>query len=167
MFRTLYEHVACAAATKAQINIAVFFALIQRESGWNPQASGDGSYGIAQISPVSHPGVNVWNPIDSLFYSAQLLRNYLDVYAQKENPYHYALSAYNVGNTKVKNWDSIPKWEMDAYVNPILSSANTQYPNCTIEVTPTPDPEMIVQPQETPHPLLLLSFLVAVIIRKF
>lgn len=167
MFRELYEHVACAAAEKAQISAAVFFSLIQKESEWNPKASGSGSYGIAQINPVSHPGVDVWNPVESLFYAAKLLRNYLNIYADRTNPYEYALSAYNVGNTTVMNWKSIPQWEMNAYVNPILMNSLNEASACvTVIATPTPAPFMTT-PQETPQPELLLTFLLAAVLRNF
>lgn len=167
MFRELYEHVACAAAQKAEISASVFFALIQKESRWDAKASGSGSYGIAQISPVSHPGVDVWNPVESLFYAAQLLRNYLNIYADRTNPYEYALSAYNVGNTTVMNWTSIPEWEMNAYVKPILMNSLNETSACVTGVaTSTPVPVMTT-PQETPQPELLLTFLLAAVLRNF
>ncbi|NBV37626.1 MAG: lytic transglycosylase domain-containing protein [Bacteroidetes bacterium] len=167
MFRELYEQVACAATEKAQISAAIFFSLIQKESGWNPKSSGSGSYGIAQINPVSHPAVDVWNPVDSLFYAAQLLRNYLNIYANKHNPYEYALSAYNVGNTTVNNWKIIPQWELDSYVNPILLNSLNEASAC-VTATPTPTlPPSITQHQETPQPELLLVFLLSALLRNF
>jgi hypothetical protein len=38
-------------------------SIIERESGWNPQAVNDngGAYGIPQILPSAHPGLNLQN----------------------------------------------------------------------------------------------------------
>jgi len=76
-----------------------------QESRYNPQASNpSGAKGIMQIIPRWHPNVDVWDPIDSIFYGAGYLReNY-----NRFNDWAKALAAYNWGpgnvNKAIRNY---------------------------------------------------------------
>lgn len=93
------------AAEEAGYNPDYFERQIQQESGFNPEAHNEGSNasGIAQIIPKWHPGVDVWNPYESLTYAAQLMRSYYN----KFGSYPKALAAYNWGSGNVGGgyWD--------------------------------------------------------------
>lgn len=68
----------------------------QAESNYNPQAvSNAGAIGIMQIIPRWHPGVNAWDPIESIQYAGRLLRQYYDQFGS----WAEALAAYNWGPT--------------------------------------------------------------------
>ena len=155
--------VAKEAAERANIDVGIFFSLIGYESKWNPQAvSGDGAIGIAQIMPMFHPAVNPRNANDSLFYAARLLRNFLD---QHNNSYEFALAAYNAGGPTVAGWLTIPQWQLDRYVNPILNQAKLIHsdPEFILMLNPPADetvtlPELPVVATPTPTSIATVSF---------
>lgn len=169
-YRVVYEPLAREAARLCGVDEYIFLALITRESSWNPNViSGDGATGIAQIMPWAHPGVNPRNPEESLRYSAQLLRNYLDRHG---NDYRWALAAYNVGGPTVASWTSVPQWELDRYVMPILNLADTYR---IAEATPvavqsvviaTQGPTYFDTPEPTPTPLFFGAIFLALLLRK-
>lgn len=87
----------------------IFVRQIDVESGFNPDAlSPAGASGIAQIVPRWHPGVDVWNPWDSLAYAARLMRSHLDAYG---GSYELALAAYNAGPGNVAKYGGVPPFE--------------------------------------------------------
>lgn len=72
----------------------LFTNLISTESGWNPYAVGAaGEQGIAQLMPGTAPGINRFDPFQSLAFSAQLLRSYFDRFGS----WDMAVAAYNAG----------------------------------------------------------------------
>lgn len=154
--------VAKEAAERANIDVGIFFSLIGYESKWNPRAvSGDGAIGIAQIMPMFHPAVNPRNANDSLFYASRLLRNFLD---QHNDSYEFALAAYNVGGPTVAGWLTIPQWELDRYVNPILNQAKLirSDPEFILMLNPPAEetvthPELPVVATPTPTPIATVS----------
>ena len=75
-----------------------------------------GATGLMQIIPKWHPGVNVNNPYDSIFYSASLMRKYYDEFDSWEK----ALAAYNWGETNLRTHgiDNAPV-ETQKYVSDI------------------------------------------------
>jgi len=120
--RDLYEPVARDAASLAGIDGAVFVCLIAAESGFDPAAlSPAGAQGIAQLMPGFHPGVNPWNPTESLHYAARLLRGYLTEFGAD---YRLGIAAYNAGPTAVRAYGGIPPFpETQALVASVLSCA--------------------------------------------
>jgi len=71
-----------------------------QESRYNPNAiSTRGAIGIMQIIPRWHPGVNVANPVDSIFYAGALMRKYYNEF----KTWPAAIAAYNWGETNVRN----------------------------------------------------------------
>jgi len=118
--RDAWEPVAREIAQQIGVDADVFAALINLESGFNPDALGDdGSKGIAQIQPIFH-AVNVWDPYASLWYSARLLRSYLDQFGR----YDLALAAYNAGAPTVASLGRLPlNGRTELFVARILSDA--------------------------------------------
>ena len=106
-------------ADEAGIDPDLFVRQIDVESGFNPNAgSSAGAQGIAQIVPRWHPGVNTWDPWESLHYAANLMRSHLDTYA---DDYTMALVRYNGGGGAVQAWrDGEAYEESKKYVRLIL-----------------------------------------------
>ncbi len=74
--------------------------LAKQESDYNINAiSSAGAKGLMQIIPRWHPGVNVNDPIESIFYAGALMRKYFNEFGTWEK----ALAAYNWGETNVRN----------------------------------------------------------------
>ena len=130
--RNAWEPIAREIAQQVGIDGDVFSSLINVESGFNPNALGDdGSSGIAQIQPSFH-AVNVWDPYASLWYSARLLRSYVDAFGR----YDLALAAYNVGSPTIASLGRIPlNGRTELFVARILSDAIGMR---TITTSPTP-----------------------------
>jgi soluble lytic murein transglycosylase-like protein len=112
-----YRELTRQAALQAHIDPDIFERQIKRESGFDPTAQNkiSGASGIAQIIPKWHPGVDVWNPWESLLYAANLVKSYLNKYGN----YDSALRAYNAGPNG--NWDNP---ETNAYVSAILGNVS-------------------------------------------
>lgn len=71
-----------------------------QESSYNPNARGtSGEVGIMQITPRWHPGVNAYDPQESIFYAGTLIRKYFNEFGSWEK----AIAAYNWGETNVRN----------------------------------------------------------------
>ena len=172
-YRTMYEPMAREAARLAGIDENVFVALIHHESGWNPQAiSADGAVGIAQIIPWAHPDTNPRNPEMSLRDAASWIRKYRD---NHDGSYEWALFCYNAGAPFAESHAFVPQWELDRYVNPILSMAEklhqaqqTATPEVQMLVgTPTPVPAHVSTPTPTPPGMLVfLAIAVSLLFRK-
>jgi len=130
--RNAWEPIAREIAQQVGIDGDVFSSLINVESGFNPNALGDdGSSGIAQIQPSFH-AVNVWDPYASLWYSARLLRSYVEAFGR----YDLALAAYNVGSPTIASLGRVPlNGRTELFVARILSDAIGMR---TITTSPTP-----------------------------
>jgi len=118
--RRRWEPIAVQAANSAGVDPALFVAMIEVESGFDPDAqSGAGAIGIAQIVPRWHPGVDVRDPYASLQYAARLLSSHLQTFGSER----LALAAYNAGAGAVHSvGDQVPdNGETPRYVEKILS----------------------------------------------
>jgi hypothetical protein len=100
-----YRAYAFNAAVQNGLNPPDYFVnQINQESGFNPNAynAGSDASGIAQIVPRWHPGVDVWNPYQSLDYAAKLVAENIATYGS----WSKALIAYNWGPGNMANdWD--------------------------------------------------------------
>lgn len=114
-----------AAAEKNGVPPALFQALVQQESAWNPQAvSHAGAKGLCQLMDDTARGLGVTDPFDpqqSLDGGARYLRQMLDKFGG--NP-ATALAAYNAGPGFVSRHNPA-QWpsETKGYVRTILSNS--------------------------------------------
>jgi Transglycosylase SLT domain len=131
-----YRQYAQQMAQQASVDMGIFVAQIQQESGFNPNAqSSAGAIGIAQFMPATAAGIglNPWDPLASLKAAAQLDRQNLTKY---QGDWAKTLAAYNAGGGAVdsavsrygSNWLSHMPSETQNYVSTILgnSSSNNQ-----------------------------------------
>jgi cell wall-associated NlpC family hydrolase len=111
------------AASKYHLPASLLAAVVQHESGFNPNAvSSAGAEGIAQFMPstASGMGVNPFDPTEAINGAAELLSSY----ASRFGSYSDALAAYNAGPGAVEEYGGIPPYaETQAYVPAVLSSA--------------------------------------------
>ena len=111
------------AASANGIPSSLLAALVQQESGFNPNAvSSAGAEGIAQFMPSTAAGLGVdpYNPTSAINGAAQMLGSY----TRQFGSYSDALAAYNAGSSAVEQYGGIPPYsETEAYVPAVLSLA--------------------------------------------
>lgn len=121
-YRGEYLTLARAAAVRHGIPEDLFLRLVQKESGWNPQAvSSKGATGLAQLMPdtAARLGVDATDPADNLNGGARYLRMMYDRYGS----WRLALAAYNAGPGAVDDAGGVPNYtETLDYVAVILGS---------------------------------------------
>ena len=107
------------------VNENIFLRLIQKESGWNPQArSGAGAEGLGQLMPPTAKGLGVSNPFDPVQNLTGSAR-YLGQQLKRFGSYEKALAAYNAGPGNVERYGGIPPFkETQNYVKTILGGAS-------------------------------------------
>lgn len=125
-----YASLADSYARRYGLDPALYRALIQQESGWNPRArSEDGAYGLTQAMPdtARQPGYGVaplrdpGRPDEQLRFGAEYLRAMLDEFG---GDVVKALAAYNAGAGAVQKYGGVPPYdETQGYVRAILSNA--------------------------------------------
>lgn len=111
------------------VNEDIFLKLIQKESGWNPQAqSSAGAMGLVQLMPGTARGLGVSNPFDPV-QSITGGARYLSQQLKRFGSYDKALAAYNAGPGNVERYGGIPPFkETQNYVRTILGSSNVATP---------------------------------------
>lgn len=113
------------AATRYDLDPALFRALVGQESGWDPMSkSGKGAQGLCQLMPDTAREMGVtdaYDPAQSLDGGARYLRRMLDMSGGDSAR---ALAAYNAGFGRV-NGRAMGEWpaETRAYVTRILAHA--------------------------------------------
>lgn len=121
-YRGFYLETARTAARKHGIPEDLFLRLVQRESGWNPNAlSHKGATGLAQLMPATarRLGVDITDPYDNLDGGARYLRMMYDRFGD----WRLALAAYNAGPEAVTRHGGVPPYaETEGYVLAILGS---------------------------------------------
>lgn len=119
-YRGEYLAVARAAARKHGVPEDLFLRLVQRESGWNPQAvSVKGATGLAQLMPDTATllGVDIADPRQNIEGGARYLKRMY----QKFGDWRLALAAYNAGPGAVETHKGVPPYaETQDYVLAIL-----------------------------------------------
>ena len=120
--RATWEPIARQAADAAGFDPDIFAAVIDHESGFDPEAvSHAGAIGIAQIVPRWHPNVDPRDPVASLHYSANLLAAYRAEFGSDT----LALAAYNAGPSLIREIRTVPDYpETVAYIRGITDDAN-------------------------------------------
>nr|WP_233141370.1 lytic transglycosylase domain-containing protein [Haematobacter missouriensis] len=121
-YKGQYLAVARGAARKHNVPEELFLRLVQRESGWNPQAvSHKGATGLAQLMPDTAVllGVDVNDPHQNLEGGARYLRRMFERFGD----WRLALAAYNAGPGAVEQHGGVPPYqETQSYVVAILGN---------------------------------------------
>jgi hypothetical protein len=98
-----YKELIAQAAKQHGVRPELLAALLNQESGFNPQArSGVGAQGIAQFMPgtAKGMGVNPWDPKSAIPGAAQYLHNSIKKFGSED----YALASYNGGGGAVDHF---------------------------------------------------------------
>lgn len=121
------------------VNEDIFLKLVQKESGWNPQAkSSAGAMGLVQLMPGTAQGLGVSNPYDPV-QSLTGGARYLSQQLKRFGSYDKALAAYNAGPGNVERYGGIPPFkETQNYVKNILGGANMSAPKPVAQTQEAP-----------------------------
>ena len=121
-YRGIYMDMAREAAMRHGVPVDLFLRLVERESGWDPDAvSPKGAVGLAQLMPdtARRLGVDPQDPAQNLDGGAR----YLARLHRRFRSWPLALAAYNAGPDAVAAYDGIPPYEETrAYVRAIWGS---------------------------------------------
>ncbi len=118
-----FEHLIAAASSKYGVSASLIRAVIQAESGYNPQAvSRAGAGGLMQLMPATAKSLKVadrFDPSQNVDGGVRYLKFLLDTF---KGDVSLALAAYNAGLSKVAKYGGIPPFEETrVYVSRVLS----------------------------------------------
>jgi soluble lytic murein transglycosylase-like protein len=118
-----FEHLIAASSAKYGVSPSLIRAVIQAESGYNPQAvSRAGAGGLMQLMPGTARHLKVadrFDPGQNVDGGVRYLKFLLDTF---QGDVSLALAAYNAGLSKVARYGGIPPYEETrTYVSRVLS----------------------------------------------
>ena len=118
-----FEHLIASASAKYGVSASLIRAVIQAESGYNPQAvSRAGAGGLMQLMPGTAKHLKVadrFDPHQNVDGGVRYLKFLLDTF---KGDVSLALAAYNAGLSKVAKYGGIPPYEETrTYVSRVLS----------------------------------------------
>lgn len=131
---TEYAPLILGTAQENGIPAGLLAALVQWESGFNPNAvSPAGAVGLTQLMPGTARGLGLrvddqvderYDPAKNLLAGARYLRQQLDAFGS----YELALAAYNAGPGAVRQYGGIPPFEETRkYVSGVMQLWQQQY----------------------------------------
>lgn len=125
MTKNQIKAIAIETAVKLGVPAALVLAMIQQESGFNPNAvSGAGAKGLMQLMPATAKELGVknpFNPIDNINGGVRYIKQMLDMFGGNVE---LALAAYNAGAGNVKKaGNKVPNFkETRNYVKTIMGN---------------------------------------------
>jgi soluble lytic murein transglycosylase-like protein len=122
-----YAPIIDSAAATYGLDPAILTALINQESGFDPDAvSSAGAEGLTQVMPENFAADGITDPMDptqSIYGGAKQLSEDL---AEFGGNYSDALAAYNAGSAAVEQYGGVPPYaQTESYVADILSAAQS------------------------------------------
>ena len=112
----LYQHIIFEAADQYRVDPAMIKAIIMAESGYNPYAvSTKGAVGLMQLMPATATELGVedsLDPVHNINGGVRYFRKLMNIF---EDDVLLALSAYNAGIERVKEYDGIPPFQATRY----------------------------------------------------
>jgi len=122
--RSSFAQIINEVASKYQVDKELIEAVIETESGFNPQAqSPAGAQGLMQLMPETAASLGVTNSFDAkqnIDGGVRYLKQLLDYYG---GDVVKALAGYNAGPGAVDKYDGIPPYqETQTYVNRVLEA---------------------------------------------
>ena len=117
-----YDGLISKTASRFGIDKALVKAMVQIESGYNPNAvSKKGAFGLMQLMPATarrYGVINLRSPTDNLQGGVRYLKDLLQMFDQDTK---LALAAYNAGENNVRRYNGVPPFrETISYVNKVM-----------------------------------------------
>lgn len=123
-----YSSLIDSSARKYNLNSSIIKAVIQAESGYDPNAvSNKGAMGLMQLMPNTAKGLgvdNAFDPAENIEGGTKFLKGLLEEFGGN---LELALAAYNAGAGSVRKYGGIPPYEeTQNYVKKIMANLSNR-----------------------------------------